>query len=284
MTSIQEWMTERSASTSLGPKAARVVEVIKTHPHLAAYASTSDLAARAGVNVATVVRTAQGLGFTGWPEMRLELRSRYLATLSANQVLNEHADAVNDPVIDALRRDIENLETTARTVDTDAIRGAAASIVGARRVLVVGSGSFAAPGVQLSYIAGTMGLDISLERHGGTQLASEVTRLGQQDCIVVFNLWWQPREIIAAVQLAHERNVAISLITDRRGSSLATIADPLVIVPSEGVSSFPSLTTAMAVVHALLAEIARLGGAEVETALKETEATWTRLGLFDEKR
>lgn len=284
MTTIQAWMTEQAAGAALGPKALRVVEVIKTQPHLAAYASTAELASRAGVNVATVVRTAQGLGFTGWPQLRLELRSRYLATLSANQVLSEHADAVGDPVVDALRRDIENLETTARTVDSGAIRGLAAAIDGARKTMVIGSGSHAAPGLQLSYIAATMGHDIQLERHGGTQLASQLARLGAGDCLIVFSLWWQPREIVAAVRLAAEQKVTVGLVTDRQSSSLAERADHLVVVPSEGVSSFPSLTPTMAVVHAILAEVARLGGATVGSALKRTEMAWGRLSLFDETR
>ena len=284
MTAVQDWVSERAAEVALGPKALRVVEVIKAQPNLAAYASTADLASRAGVNVATVVRTAQGLGFAGWPQLRLELRSRYLASLSVNQVLREHAGVVGDPVVDALRRDVENLETTGRNVDTVAIRDLAGAIVAARRTLVVGSGSFAAPGLYLSYIAGTMGYDITLERHGGTQLASQITRLSQGDCLIIFNLWWQPREIVAAARLSREQGVTIGLITDRLSSALADCADHLIVVPSEGVSSFPSLTPTVAVVHALLSEAARLGGPAVETALKRTESAWSRLRIFDEKR
>lgn len=284
MTTIQEWATTLADAADLGPKAVRVVEVIKTQPHLAAYASTADMAARAGVNVATVVRAAQGLGYSGWPSLRLELRSRYLATLSANQVLSEHSGGANDPVTEALRRDIENLETTARTVDTDAIRAVAAAITGAGLTAVIGSGSFAGPGIQLAHIATTMGFNIVLERHGGTQLANLVSRLGPSDCLVVFNFWWQPREIASAVRLAHDNHVAICVITDRRSSTVAGLASHLVIVPSEGVSLFPSLTPAASVVHAVLAEVARLGGRATQAAVARTETAWARMDLFDENR
>jgi len=284
MTAIEDWLAAKSQGAGLGPKATRVVEVIKTQPRLAAYASTADLAARASVNVATVVRAAQALGFNGWPHLRLEVRNRFLATLTANEVLEQHSGTVTNPVVDALRRDIANLEFTARSVDVEAIRGVAAAVSGASKTVVVGSGSFAAPGIQLAHIASFMGLDVRLERHGGTQLANAVAHLGSPDCLVVFNFWWQPREVASVVRLAHAHDVTICLVTDRLSSHIAELATHVVVVASEGVSSFPSLTPAMAVVHAILAEIAHHGGSSLSAAVARTESAWAGMGLFDESR
>lgn len=129
-----------------------------------------------------------------------------------------------------------------------------------------------------------MGFDAVLERQSGTQLANLVSRLGAGDCLVVFNFWWQPKEIASAVRLAADNGVIICVITDRRSSAIAELASHLVIVPSEGVSLFPSLTPAASVVHAVLAEIARLGGRATRAAVERTELAWARMDLFDESR
>ncbi len=281
MTSIHDWIASRSEGAALGRRAAQVVEIIATQPRLAAYASAADLARRAGVNVATVVRAAQGLGYSGWPELRLELRGRYLASLSANQVLTEHDRSVSDPVIDTVQRDMDNLDTLARTLDPEGVRALAAAIHAAQRTLVVGSGTFAAPGLQLAHAAAIMGHDIRLEQHGGTQLVNQLTRLRRGDCLVAFNFWWLPREILHAAQVAWDREATVCVVTDRHTSPLAEVAGQVLMVPSEGASMFPSLTASMSVVGAVLAEMTRLGGEGTRQAVEDTEALWRRLGLFD---
>ncbi|MQA08360.1 MAG: SIS domain-containing protein [Pseudonocardiaceae bacterium] len=280
VTTIQDWLSGRAADAALGPAASRVVEILATQPHLASYASTADLAERASVNVATVVRTSRLLGFSGWPELRLELRSRYLSSLSASQVLAEHDGVAGNPASDAIRRDIENLETLARTVDLDAIRAVATAIHQARWTVVLGSGTFAAPGVQLVHAGTTMGLDMLLERHFGTHLANTVNRLGAGDCLVTVNLWWLPKQVLEAARIARERGATTCTITDLRSSPLVDASDLVIVVPSEGVIGFPSLTPAVAAVHAVLAELGRLGGARVRKAMERSDAVWQRMGLF----
>lgn len=280
MTAIQDWVSRRVEGVGLGPAAERVVSILVTQPHLASYATTADLAARANVNVATVVRTSRQLGFTGWPELRLELRSRYLASLSATEMLTEHVGTAGDPVTDAVRQDIANLQLLARTLETDVVRSIAAAIRQARQTLVIGSGTFAAPGLHLAHACTTMGLDVRLERHFGTQLANAVHRLGPEDCLVVVSLWWLPRQVLQATGIASERQSTVCVLTDMRTSPLAEHANQMLVIPSEGASTFPSLTAASSVVHALLAEMVKLGGEESRQAILGAEETWSRMDLF----
>ncbi|TCP54299.1 RpiR family transcriptional regulator [Tamaricihabitans halophyticus] len=279
-TTVQDWLAGRAGEVALGPAASRVVDILATQPHLASYASTADLAERAAVNVATVVRTARQLGFSGWPQLRLELRNRYLASLSAPQVLAEHGDNPSNPAAEAIQRDMESLALLARTVDMEAIRAIAGAITAASRTVVIGSGTFAAPGVQLAHASTSMGMDVLLERHFGTQLANTVTRLTKQDCLLAVNLWWLPKEVLEASRIAREQGVTTCAITDLGSSPLAEVSDHVIIVPSEGVSSFPSLTPAMAVVHGILAELTVLAGPECQRAMERTEAAWARMRLF----
>ncbi len=233
----------RARPEALGPATRRVIGMLVTQPHLASYASTADLAGRASVSVATVVRTARALGFSGRPELRLEI--------------------------------------LARTTDVAAIRATADAIHAAGRTLVIGSGSFAAPGIQLAHISQTMGRDVLLQTHFGTQLINSLNRLGPGDCLVTVNLWWLPREVLEVTRMASEREVVTCVITDQRSSALADAATHLVVIPSEGISSFPSLTPAMAVVHAILSELARIGGEKTLESIAKAEADWSRLALFN---
>src|SRR5882762_6195373 len=128
MESAENWVRYRTDGTPLGPKSERVVHLLATQAEFTSFASASAVAGRAGVDAATVVRTARALGFSGWPDLRLELRNRYLSSLRANEVLNEHEDAASDPIVHALRSDVDNVMLAIRTIDVAQVRAIAAAI------------------------------------------------------------------------------------------------------------------------------------------------------------
>src|SRR5882757_2124169 len=280
METAETWVRDRTDGAVLGPKSERVVHLLATQAEFTSYASASAVAGRAGVDAATVVRTARALGFAGWPDLRLELRNPYLSSLRANEVLSEHEDAASDPILHALRSDADNLALAIRTVDVAAVRAVAAAIAAARRTLVIASGSFAGPAHQLVHSAAFMGLDAQLPGRGGTTLVNALTKLGPGDCLVAINFWRLPREIRAATEAAHRAGVTTCVLTDLRRSALTELADHTVTVPCEGTGHFPSLTASMAVVHAILAEITRTLGEPARAAMRATEDLWLRLDLM----
>ena len=280
MTNLPTWAGDRLEGRSLGPGAARVIETLDLQPQMASYASTAEIAERAGVNIATVVRAAQALGFSGWSELRQEVRSRYLASLSAVQVLGEHASPGASRTRDAVRRDLSNLESLAGSIDPQQIAAIAARLAQARRTVVIGTGSFIAPGLQLSHVAQTMGLDIRFVRGGGTTLFNEVGLLGPEDAVVVFSFWWNAKEILQAALVASLAGAEVVVISDRRTTPFTELADRTVAVASEGASTFPSLAAATTVVHCVLAEIADQNEDDVRAALARAEAVWRANDLF----
>ena len=277
---LQDWIRARLGDRAPGQGASKVLQTLSSNPREMSYASTAQAAAMAGVNVATVVRAAQLLGFSGWPGLRSEARSRYLSGLSASEILNEHAAADQSPAWAALRRDLRNLQELAQVLDADQIERVARHVHEAGSTLVLGSGSFAAPGLQLAHIAQTVGYDVRLHREGGTSLLNAVSLLRSGDCLVIFRLWRSPREIMNAANVAAGEGVAVVVVSDQTTAEVLAVADELILVPSEGASMFPSLTAAVAVVHALLASLVALDEGRARSASDRAEALWTTYGLF----
>ncbi|MGH3360068.1 MAG: MurR/RpiR family transcriptional regulator [Nocardioidaceae bacterium] len=280
MTSLPTWARDRLEGRTLGPGATRVIETLDLQPQMASYASTAEIAERSGVNIATVVRTAQALGFSGWSQLRQEVRSKYLASLSAVQVLSAHATPGASRTRDAVRQDISNLEALAASIEPGQIATIARHIGAARTTLVVGSGSFIAPGLQLAHVGQTMGFDIRFGRSGGTSLFNEVGLLTSGDVVFVFSFWWNPREILAAARVAARAGAEIILVSDRRSTPFTELADQTVAVASESASTFPSLAAAMTVVHGVLAELADQNEERVRASLARAEAIWRSNDLF----
>ncbi|MFT4262044.1 MAG: MurR/RpiR family transcriptional regulator [Nocardioides sp.] len=277
---VDGWIEELAAQAALGTQASRIVQVLAAKPRFSSYASAREIADSAGVNISTVTRTAQNLGFSGWPSLQLELRNRFLASLTASEMLADHADPSADPLTAAFQRDAENLALAMRTIDFGTLRTIAETIAGARRTLVIGSGSYLAPVVALAHVAAIMGLDVHWDPMGGTHRVNLAARLGPGDCLVTFNVWRTPREILEITRFAHERGATTCVITDRIGSPITPVGDHVLVVPSEGVTAFPSLTASMSVVHALLGHIALQDVERSRATALEVEDVWRRLDLM----
>lgn len=282
--SLPAWAEERLGGRTPAAGAARVIRALDADPRMASYAATAAVAEVAGVNVGTVVRTAQLLGFAGWPALRLELRSRFLASLSANEVLTEHLAQSGTTARAAVRRDLANLQQLDRTLEASRVAAIARLLREAHRTVVLGSGSFAAPGLQLAHLAQTMGYDVRLHREGGTALLNTVALLGPDDVLVIFSLWRSPSELVSAVRVAREQRCRIVCVSDRKVEELVDMATESLVVPSEGVSFFPSLGPAMTVVHAVLAEMVNQDEDGARAAAGRAETLWDRYGLFTDAR
>lgn len=277
---LQGWLHARLGGREASQGALKVLGALSSRAREMSYATTTDAARMAEVNAATVVRAAQLLGFSGWPALRAEARSRYLSSLSASQVLNEHASLADTPAWAALRGDVRNLQELAQVLDPSQLERVAQMIHDARSTLVLGSGSFAAPGLQLAHIAQTVGYDVRLHREGGTALLNAASLLRSCDCLVIFRLWRSPTELLNAAEVAVQRGARVVVVSDQSSVNVLKVADELVLVPSEGSSMFPSLTAPLTVVHAILASLVALDQKRARRSSDQVEALWVEFGLF----
>ncbi|MGC0273278.1 MurR/RpiR family transcriptional regulator [Pseudactinotalea sp. Z1739] len=274
------WVQARVAGRRPGRGAAKVLALLGTQQREMSYASTAAAASLAGVNVATVVRTAQLLGFSGWPALRAEVRSRFLSGLSAAQVLSEHDPTSEGPARATVLRELANLQALSTMIDQDQIIRVAQLVADARVTLVLGSGSFAAPGLQLAHLAQTIGHDVRLHQVGGTALVNAATLLRPGDVLVVFHLWRSPREVLNAASIAAETGAAVVVVADHVRPEFAERATETLLVPSEGASMFPSLVAAITVVQSIVAALVGLDAEGAARASDRIEGRWEDFDLF----
>jgi DNA-binding MurR/RpiR family transcriptional regulator len=276
---FEDWLRDRVPERGLRPKAAAVLEVLLSQPRRASFGSTTDLAQLAGVNIATVTRTAQALGFAGWPALQQELRARYLSSLSAPQVAAEHHGA-GTPSTRSLRRDLDSLALLNRRLDEAVILTIAEAMAGARRTLIIADGSYAAVGLALSHNARLAGYDVAPVPSGDAELANAIASIGPRDVLIAISFWRLYESTVLAANEARSRGVRVFAVTDAASPALAGAAEKVVMVPAEGVAFFPSLTAGMAVAQAVVAQLAALDPARTSASIERAEAMWSKFGLL----
>ncbi|MEU9705579.1 MurR/RpiR family transcriptional regulator [Streptomyces sp. NPDC047981] len=278
---VGQWLGLLDGAQDLGPQSARVLRFLSREPQLAAYASAREIAERAGVNTSTVVRTAQQLGFEGWPALRRQLRGHYIASMASGEVDGPPAGAADvDEAAAALRQDAVNIQVLITDDTTAAIRRMATAIDAARRTLIIGSGLAETPAGVLGHLGAVTGRDMRVASGSALALSAQVSLLGDGDCLLMVNVWRLLRVMPPLAELAKERGATVCVITDLHASPLAAVADHVVVAPIESGRPTPSLTAMVAVAQAVIAALPVTP--EAVRAVGRVEQLWQRLGLMDD--
>lgn len=278
-TSVARFLAER-AKGGLSPKQRLVVRYFSEHPDDGPFASVHEVAARVGVNPATVVRLAHALGFPGYPALKMALRHAYLSGLSANQLVTGQGHGEGHDWAQAIiQRDINNLQVLQQTVDAAALRRLAERMLASRRIVVVSIGSYAAPALVLAHLCGSLGCPVYCETRGGPHVPAQLAALGEQDLLIGVTFWRGGRETVRALKAARERGIPTAVLTDSPFSAAAESADHVLTAPSEGFLFYQSMTAPIALVNCVAHAVWEMGGERTRQGLARMQSLYTEWGL-----
>jgi len=275
---LQSWLNERRPER-VGRKTAAVLSVVASQPARASYGTVQEIAVLASVNIATVTRTAQALGFGGWSEFQRDLRAIYLSHLSAPEVAQQHG-SLGRPAAGSLQQDRENLVLLGRGDGATNMQAAAALLARARRTWVVAEGSFAAVALAMAHNTRLAGYEAEAVLEGGVGIANRLAQTTKDDTVVVISLWRLYQGSVHAAKESRKRGAKVVVVTDVVSPVLRDVADVLVTVPAEGVAFFPSLTGSIAAVQAIVSELAALDAERTRASVQAAEDEWREFSLL----
>jgi DNA-binding MurR/RpiR family transcriptional regulator len=264
----------------LSPKQRELMLFIEQNPEFSAFATATEIADRAGTHAATVVRLAQRLGHSGFPDLQRSIRTRYLASLDAVSILNARSSSLRgDPVEAAVDQDIRNLSATRAALDPATVKAVARLVANSRTSLIVGSGTHGGLALIFSHLCRFMGLNVEAELRGRVSLATRLSQMGPGDTLIGMAAWLIVEETRDAMACAQSQGVTTVAIVDTRTSSLTTVADHVLYTQTEGVSFHQSLVGPLAVLNAIVSEIGRLDEQKVRRGIKGSSEMLERLGI-----
>ncbi|MBQ0927840.1 MurR/RpiR family transcriptional regulator [Saccharopolyspora endophytica] len=275
---FESWLRGRVPERGLRSKGASVLQVLLTQPRRVSYSSAAEAAELAGVNVATVSRTAQTLGFSGWSDLQQELRARYLSSLSAPEVAA--AQQTEGELGGAsLRRDLDSLAVLNRRLDEQLLRTIAEAIAQSRRTVIVANGSYFSVGSALGHNVQLAGYEATVV-HDDAELANAVSRIEPGDVLIAISFWRLYQSTVTAAEEAHDRGARVFALTDAASPALAAASEQIVLIPAEGVAFFPSLAPGLAVAQAIAAQLSTVDPERTRRSIEAAETQWSRFRLL----
>jgi len=182
----------------------------------AAAMSAREVASATGTSDATVVRTAQSLGFEGFRELK-----RFLAGQADEAPLSERLRASlndardpDDELHAACDRQRVALEAMSRGIPKSQFRAANRIIAGAERVWWSGIGPSAFLAEYAAFLFRRLGKTSGALTHSGFENADELLSLRQGDAVVVLAYGRLHRHVRVLFDRAAEEGTQVVLITD----------------------------------------------------------------------
>ncbi|MGH3311077.1 MAG: MurR/RpiR family transcriptional regulator [Streptomyces sp.] len=282
-----ELLTELQArARSLTPAQRLLADRIMADPEGVAFMTVSELASAVGVNEATVVRFAAGLGLDGYPGLTRLCRGRLreqAQLLRRYDNLEQLGTDGGDPLERAVALDRANIARTFARVDADSWHAAVKALAEAPRVHVMGLRKCHAPAYLLGYLLRMLREDVETVTTGAGTLTDDLRRVREGDCFVAVSIHRYAAETVRAASWARTRGAHCIALTDNPSSPLAASADQVFYVDAAGPSVLRSLTAFTSLVQALAAGVARERGHEVRATLLQEEELLKEFGTYDSR-
>ncbi len=255
-------LNERLAARrdALSPTEQRVADFFAQYREEAAFLSATEIAKRLATSDATVIRTAQSLGYSGLQELKGEfavaLRSRAKSTVEHAQQLDDLGARPAQALDRAITLQIELLEEVRRTVTPDAFARALAIVAAARRVLVFGTGPSATPAEYFARCLTRLGRESLAMSGTGIQLADALIGMRAGDALVAIEYGRVTRELDVTLDHARSRGVPVVLLTDSLGVALADRVAVSLWARWERPGMFGGIATTLVLIDGLLMGLA----------------------------
>jgi DNA-binding MurR/RpiR family transcriptional regulator len=264
----------------------QVARFVVDNKYFVAFASAAELAQKADVSAATVVRFCQALGYEGYPHLQAAIRQGFSRFMTTAQRLEERL-TFPIPEGDVLARvfatDIGNIKHTMELVDPATFDAAVAEIGRATGILVVGAGLSAPPALFLAHSLKVMGFPVQVVTTGGVPLSLELGALKPSDLLIGIGFWRYFRETVDAMYWAREVGTKRIAITGSEVSPLAQLADYAFVATADSVGHSVSPIATISLVNAFVAALSFGRPQQTLAALRNVDAAYRESKLLLEE-
>ena len=257
--SLDQRLGDRFAD--LSPTEQRVARFFGEHREEVGFVSAIEIAQQLGTSDATVVRTAQRLGYAGLPELKRELlealRSRATPALRLGRRLEQLADEPSTILDDVLSWHVDLIEASRRTLRPAAFARAIEIIRQADRTLTFGIGPSASLADYMTLKLERFGRQAAAITATGMSLADALLTMHRGDALVLMAYGRVNREVDVTLERATAVGVPVILLTDTLTLELDGRFEVALEAPRGRSGDLGSVISTMIVLEALLLGLAK---------------------------
>lgn len=246
------------------------------------------VASRAGVSPASLVRLANQIGFDSYQDFRNAFRAGMHAGMGSARyavdaesiVSRKSARTFGKVYGDAGVMLARNIQEAFSTITPEAVEAAGNCLARARRIFILGLRSNYGAAFYFDYVLKTFTRkSILLEGRMG-MLIDEMGDIGPRDAMLAISGEPYALDAVKAVEYAIKAGTQVVSITDSAVSPIATNANYVFVVPTTGPSFYQSLVAKMALLECFVCWMVARGGSQAVKRVKDEFQRRERFGVY----
>lgn len=251
----------------------KVADYILKNPTEVAFLTTEQLAGLIGVSVATVMRLAYALKYTGYAQFQKDLQEMLRSRVSPPSRLEANVKKLgkNKLLVKCAEVQINNIKKTVEFLSDEAIESTFELIFAAKKIYVLGIRTSSSAANYLNEGLNRVGVDCEWLIPDTGRLQSVLARITPDDLVIAISLPRYGKRTVEAVRAAKSRGAKIVLITDGYHSPLSLLADVFLPCSFESLSFHHSGIGAIFVADFLVTGVAIKHSNKTKRHLEEIE-------------
>ena len=238
---------------SLSPSFKKIADFILTSHQRVAFLSASRLAKHLGVDVATVTRFAQQLGYDGYTQLIREIQEKVLEEMrEARAPVTSRLEAAEGPFAHTLWHDWANLEKTIKNIPSDQAEAAMAAIRSANRIYFVSEGAGAGLAIAFATYLNMIKPEAYALVKGPFDLALALKDLGPDDLVIGIGFTAYAYAAAKSLEYAQKAGAKSLGIISQADCPIGAVADILISCSATEEGYLPSLTGIGAILFSLI--------------------------------
>lgn len=237
------------------------------------FLSIYELSKATNVSVASIVRVAQRIGFSGFNELRTKIANSLKNQLNNKEIypLFEKHTAEEDLLTEVANLDIKNINDTLHFIDRNSFKSAVAAMMNASRVYTAGLGISYLLAEILAYQLTQVGIDASVLKHTSILFHEQVLFLNKNDLLICFSFPPYSKETVDAAKFANEKGVKVISITNNEASPITFHSEIHLTVKSDNMLFTNSFAAISVIINAIATQCAVRNKVKANSFLTETQ-------------
>ncbi len=285
MSLIFDEINNKKDSMSKGHKA--IANYILDNYDKAAYMTASKLGEATGVSESTVVRFTMELGFEGYPHFQNTLKEELKSKLTSVQRLDATERFADDAtaIRDIIQADIDNLKATLNNVSTDAFEEAVKTILGARKIYLMGLRS-SSPLSSFMHFYMTLLFDevVHIHSNSANEVFEQILPIRSDDVMIGISFPRYSQRTINSMAYAKSKGAKTIVITDKDDTALTEHADIKLFAKSSMASFVDSLAAPLSLINALLVTLGMHRKEHIKSSFEALEGLWSQYSVYEGDR
>lgn len=259
-----------------------IAEYIMNNYDKAAFMTAAKLGEKVGVSESTVVRFANVLEFSGYPQMQKVLQEILRTRLTTVQRIELTSDYSNEESIlkRVLKADMDNIRITLSEADLKAFEDSVNSIIEADHIYIVALRSSKALADFLGFYLNLVRGNIHTVTHSISDIFEVLFRVNKNDLVIGIGFPRYSSKTIEALDYAKSQGAKVLAITDSLLSPLASHSDYTLIAKSNMESFVDSLVAPLSLLNALIVGVGIKEKSSIYDSFSKLEKIWKRYKIY----